>query len=218
VSDALAAAWRAWCRAAGPWRRWSLCLPLVGPDAAALQADPPRSVPRPRLATAARALVAPESVRRTLVVLDLPPAAGVLAAVGLARTHGARPLLFLGRWPYAAAVLPAQPLIALLVREADRLPQAGLRDDAVVMVLDGERRRPMLPRSPRDVRADNRFEINGEDLPDVAALGAAGITTVLDVRPAGTPLAHPLARLAYPTYVAAGLEVRVRRLPAQARP
>jgi hypothetical protein len=134
----------------------------------------------------------------TLVVLDTAPVVGVAVAAELCAQKRARPVIVLGRWPYAEAVLPARPLVDVLLSEAVRLRTVGARD--VVLVLDGERSRPVTERSPGDRRTDNRYAFDPNDLPDPATLRALRIERVLAIdcgvdvvtryRQAGLPVIH----------------------------
>lgn len=205
-------AWDGWLAAAGPWQRWSLCLPLVAPGLAEL--DGPLELDSPRrddgdtedqadslLHRLADALHAQPPM---LVVLDLPPDCGVQLAAALARRGLARPLLQIGRWPMAQAVLPAELLVRVLLQEGRSLPRGD--GPHACLVLDGERFMP-ADRPPGDPRADNRYETSGEELPDPPALEAAGIRHILDVRPPTTQLPTGVA-WAYARYEAVGITIR----------
>jgi len=204
------AAWDAWRLAAGPWARWSQCLPLLGPGLDELGCPPWQSPPPAR---GAERLVA--SLKRrlsraqtgTMALLDLPPTTGVRVASALAAAGVAHPLLQLGRWPYADAVLPARPLVDLLVVEAGRL--GPLRARHVVVVVDGERARPRTRQGRASPLADNRFPLDPDDLPHATDLQAGRVTMVLDVRRGlrASPGPPPDAYAAYAGYVAAGLTV-----------
>lgn len=146
----------------------------------------------------------------SLVVLDTAPALGVRAAAALARLGACHPLLLLPRWPYANAVLPAAPLLAALVDEARALPRQLVAPSAL-LVLDGERQVPLPGRPPDDPRADNRFDLWPEDLPDAPALLGLGVSRVVDLRAPGEPVPARLAS-AYAAYERAGLAVTSRSL------
>jgi hypothetical protein len=49
----------------------------------------------------------------------------------------------------------------------------------VVFVLDAERSQPIVRRSQRDPRADNRYRLSVADLPDLASLRKRGIRQVV---------------------------------------
>jgi hypothetical protein len=145
----------------------------------------------------------------TLLVLDLPPARGVVLASRLARMGAARPVLLLGRWPHARAILPARPLLGVLLAEARRLPPA-VEAASVALVLDGERSTPLAGRGPTDPRTDNRYVYSVDDLPDPAGVLAEGIRRVLDVRLPGEAILGSLER-AYSDYRAARILVEPYR-------
>ena len=226
-----------WQAAAGPWARWTICLPLLGPGLDELDArgtdalgrgvqgsaaNPVKrrgraSPPTLQWSVRAQPLRArqwrvrlkegpPSDVRaRTVVILDFPPEVGVPIAAELARAGHARPLLVIGRWPYAEAVLPARPLVDLTIAET-----RGLRDlDAphLVIVLDGDRAKDLPRRPASDARVDNRYEVVREDFPDASTLLAAGFHQVRDVRPPGTSVPPLMANGVYATWAAAGLLV-----------
>lgn len=142
---------------------------------------------------------------RTLVVLDVAPVVGVLAAAAQYRLGRARPALCLGRWPYAEAVLPARPLVDVLLVAAPQHPTTIPEPPHVVLVLDGQRGQPVA-RHRGDPRADNRFELASEDLPDTAMLASEGISQVLDARAEGEHVPEAL-RAAYAAYASAGQAV-----------
>lgn len=146
----------------------------------------------------------------TLLVLDTTPDLGVRAAAALARLGKCHPVLLLPRWPYTSAVLPAEPLLAALVSEAHTLPRRLVAASAL-LVLDGERQLPLPGRPPDDPRADNRFDVWPEDLPDVPALVGLGVSRVVDLRASGAPVPARLAP-AYAAYERAGLAVAPRPL------
>ncbi len=143
----------------------------------------------------------------TMVLLDLPPTTGVRVASVLAAAGSAHPLLLLGRWPYADAVLPARPLVDLLLVEAGRL--GPLRAPHIVVVVDGERARPRARQDRASRLADNRFPLDPDDLPHATDLQARRVGVVLDVRRGlrASPGPPPDAYAAYAGYVAAGLTV-----------
>ena len=171
------AAWRRWQAAAGPWQGWSICPALLSPELAAL---PTTRVGRPSrahaLASALRELLEPGGV---LCLLELDPLLGVAIAALLA--DAAHPVLLLPRWPYAEALLPCVPLIATLLAEAQALPAATPLPN-VVFVIDPDRTRPVPHRMARDRRADNRYSLSLQDLPDFKTLRSRGIRRIHHIR------------------------------------
>jgi hypothetical protein len=139
-----------------------------------------------------------------LVLLDLAPGLGAAAGARVYAGGRAHPVLMLGRWPVSSAVLPAQPLLDMLIGCAPRARPGRL--PSAVVVLDGERGQPVLGRSPHDPRTDNRYALDLDDLPDASTLRALGVRRVHVVR-ASRASSRPDARDALPRYAAAGLEV-----------
>jgi hypothetical protein len=206
-----AAAADRWSAAAGPWRRWSLVVPLLGVgvdeltrqvgDELAQRVDAVPSDAQRELMLAQVDAVLQEP---SLVLLDVPPVLGANAAARLYRRGQAHPVLLLGRWPVARAILPAQPLVDALMVWAPRTRQGRL--PSAVVVLDGERGHVLRSRSPNDPRTDNRHELDLDDLPDAITLHAFGVRRVHAVV-AGRPSIGPRARNALPRYAAAGFDV-----------
>ncbi len=148
-----------------------------------------------------------------LCVLDTPPVAGVRVAAALAREGRAAPVLVLGRWPCGEAVLPARELVGALLAATARLGAPTLAQHAV-LVLDGERRRPLAGRPRGDRRADNRYDLAPEELPDAASLLHHGIQRVVVWSPDGQPPRDVAP--AYAAYLAAAIPVIHRVMPGRA--
>jgi hypothetical protein len=110
--------------------------------------------------------------------MDLDPARGVALAAEASRQRLAHVVLVLPRWPHDDAVLPCDALVATLQSASNRLA-TDVRSDNVVFVLDGDRQNPISPRPKHDSRVDNRYDLAPADLPNLAALRAAGIRRVL---------------------------------------
>jgi hypothetical protein len=184
-------AWDAWEAAAGPWRRWSVCLPLLGPGLDELP-NPERLGRRRHADRRTTKLLASLSsqlspavepgaelaVEPTLLILDLQPELGLRLAAAMNRQGLARPLLLLGRWPYAEAVLPAWPVVDTAMAESRGL-RADVSAQHVVAVLDGQRTLACPDRPADDPRADNRYQLAPQDLPDTEARLARGIRQVI---------------------------------------
>ncbi len=202
------AAWDAWLDAAGPWRRWAQCVTLLAPGLDEL-AEPEkigrRRAADPDASWLAGALAA-TATPGTVFVLDLPAALGVRTAAALARAGVAHPAPYLLRWPYARAVLPARPLASALIAEARILPRC-LAAPCAAVVLEGERQRALPGRPAADPRADNRYEVMSDELPDLAMLTAHGIGRVVDVRLAESTMPGSLRDGAYRACTAAGIVV-----------
>ena len=167
-------AWRRWQAAAGPWQGWSICPTLLSPEVETL----PRLRPQHDARAAQLAAAMHPSLAQaggTLCVLDLQPTLGVQIAARLAEL--AHPVLVLPRWPYAEAILLTDELLAILIAEASALPSSS-RLPNVVLVLDGERSRPVHQRPANDQRADNRFPPASFELPDLATLRARDIRRI----------------------------------------
>ena len=172
-------AWQRWQAAAGTWRAWATCPLLAAPDSGVSSTSAPRA---PRAAGITRALhtqlaASPPSA----VVLDLPACLGVQIAAGLSRRSMAHVVLVLPRWPYAHAILPAQPLLASLVTQARGLAARTAELRHVVFVLDLERQQS-IERPAHDTRADNRYPLGVADLPNYRALQQRGIQRVVLVK------------------------------------
>jgi hypothetical protein len=122
------------------------------------------------------------SLRRTdgtLLVLDLPPVFGIHVGTRLACLGLAHPVPVLPRWPYSEAVLPAAEVRYALLTEAKRLPRSANRLPHAVFILDAERNRPLPKRRLDDHRADNRYSLSANDLPDLATLQSRGIRRIV---------------------------------------
>jgi hypothetical protein len=223
LSRRAAAAADRWLAAAGPWRRWSLVVPLVG-IGADLLARQVGEGPAKRVGEQVRQRREDEVAQRVgatlsdaqrawvlakvhaavhepcLVLLDLAPVLGAAVAATLHHDGQAHPVPLLGRWPVAPAVLPAQPLVDALIAYAPRPRQSRL--PSAIVVLDGERGQVLRGRSPNDPRTDNRYELDLDDLPDTNTLHALGVRRVHAVV-TGRRSTGPGARTALPRYAAA---------------
>ncbi len=178
-------------------------LPLLGIGS---NAPTPRSASEPTAAQQASLLAHLQTVLQEpcVVLLDLSPLLTAPVAATLYQQNAAHPVLLLGRWPVAPAILPAQPLVDTLIGCAPRRRQPRLQ--SAIVVLDGERSHPVAGRGPRDPRTDNRYELDPNDLPDPISLRALGVGRVHAVL-APRPSSGPNARTALPRYAAAGLDV-----------
>jgi hypothetical protein len=205
-------AFTAWQTAAGPWARWSVLLPLLGPGLDELPTSSRQHRPAPDaqaealIQRLASELGAAAIDQPCLVVLELKPELGLRVAAGLARRGLARPLPLIARWPYAHAVLPTRRLVDTAIAEAHDLLAAPAASH-VALVLDADRGQPLAGRSTRDPRADNRYALVAEDFPDRAALAAGGIQRVLDLRAPGAIRPALLADRVYPAWAAIGLRI-----------
>ncbi len=151
----------------------------------------------------------------TLAILDTAPERGVYVAASLARAHIAHPVLQLGRWPYRAAILPAAALVDALLLGARDLPDS-LSSRHAVLVLDGERNRPLRGRPARDGRADNRYELAMEELPDATSLRGVGVERVIVWSREGRGSQGIAA--AYAAHTAAAIPVVHRVVPGNGAP
>lgn len=201
-------AWDHWQAAAGPWARWASCSTLTGPgvdELDPLHPRPGRDAGADRLAGSLAARLVRDGCA-TLLVLDLPPAVGVRIAALLATQGLCAPVLRVDRWPYAEAVLTVPPLLGALLSGADGL-SGRVAGPHVAVVLDGERGTPLPVRPRGDRRADNRWSLLGDELPDGASLRDGRLVRVLDVRTPAHPLLPPLSAPVYTAYADAGLAV-----------
>jgi hypothetical protein len=172
------AAWQRWQAAAGPWRGWTQCHPLLAFDGGATASPPPSA---PRASTVAIAHELGDALVREAgiaIVLDLDAVLGVEIAAKLNEHHLAHAVLVLPRWPYEHAILPVDALLATLLATSKRVaPAEGASN--VVFVLDAERRRGVPRRPALDTRADNRYDLLVSDLPNLSALRAHGVSRIL---------------------------------------
>ncbi len=123
-----------------------------------------------------RAILEPGGV---LCLVELEPLLGVAVAALLA--DAAHPVLLLPRWPYDEALLPCGSLIATLLAEARALPPPTSLPN-VVFVIDADRGQLVPHRSAGDRRADNRYSLSLQDLPDLKTLRSRGIRRIHHVR------------------------------------
>ncbi|HLI25676.1 MAG TPA: hypothetical protein VKZ60_01310 [Chloroflexota bacterium] len=191
-----AALYRAWYAAAGPWAGYWRAVPLIGLARGAAR-------PVPRAAAPARATapaLAAEIVARggtdgwlgrsqVLVVLDLPAAEGVLVACALAAWN-VRPVLVFPQWPAPRATVACAALLAVLAAPPPPLPAVASAQYAFVLARE---RAAALPAAVLATRLDTRYALGTADLPDAAALGAAGVTALSIVRRAALPWPDDLA-------------------------
>ena len=182
MRDVRWAAWERWQAAAGPWRGWSVCLPLMAPRAARQPSGLGTTRHVGGEATHLTDELAPTlSTGGTAVLVDLEPTLGVWLAAELNWRGLAHAVLVLPRWPHGEAVLPTGELTEALIATARRL---GRSDHApnVVFVLDADRNQTIArPRRASDERADNRYQLSASDLPNLSALRRAGITRLVKV-------------------------------------
>jgi hypothetical protein len=184
------AAYRRWQAAAGPWQGWTICPALLSPE---LEEITPRPIARDALTRVqaisdrlAAGLRRPERADIdipagwTMLQIELDPSLGVLVAARLHQLGLAHPLLILPRWPYATAVLPTDTLLGALLRGAEQVG-APPDDHHLCLVLDADRERQVVDRPADDPRADNRYRLSLNDLPDLSALRRRGITRLVKV-------------------------------------
>jgi hypothetical protein len=207
------AAYRRWYAAAGPWAGFFRAVPLVALARGAVA--PPATLaesPDGLIAIISEVGTREEWLGRpdVLLVLDLPGATSVATAAGLA-PWGVRPVVVILLWPEPEALLPAQDLLATLLRHAPRplASSARLSEPAqYAIVLGRERSRPA---SPADLALcfDNRYELGAIDLPSAARLRAGGVDAVVACREVATPPAADLDQYLVDLAVAG---VPIRRL------
>jgi hypothetical protein len=128
-----------------------------------------------------------------LLVLDLPGAAGVAAAARLGR-WGIRPVLLNLLWPEPGALLPADAVLAALLRHAPRCRRttAPQGDRAQYAFALGRERATAASAADLAAHFDNRYSLGTIDLPSAARLRDGGVGAVVACRLTDTPPADDL--------------------------
>jgi hypothetical protein len=153
-----------------------MCPALVAPEVADITAH---LAARPAAAHIADSLASTLRRAGTAMVIDLEPVLGVHVAARLNELRLANAVLLLPRWPYQQAILPVDGLLHGLVSLSTKLVNEDLPN--VAFVLDAERSQPVPHRARDDRRADNRYRLTVADLPNLAALRARGIRTIVKI-------------------------------------
>jgi len=115
----------------------------------------------------------------TLCVLDLPGRATVEAAAWLVTSADAQPVCTFDHWPHPRGVLPAELILAELLRWATTLAMARGRmasDAPPVWICDATR---LGTRKGNPGEFDNRYYLDDSILPTPQVLARAGITRVV---------------------------------------
>jgi hypothetical protein len=186
----------AWAPAGGVWSDWVKPAPFAHLPR---ELPPDPDVPPPDLSWV------PAPGERVALVIDLPGAASVHLGLALAGA-GYRPVPLINACPPPVepgqpappadvSVVPVEPILAALVRGAERLrtspPPA---DGPPAFLVDADRRTARRDLSPGAF--DNRSVVFATDFPSAAGLARQGIRAVLLVRdrpgPFGDDLAHAL--------------------------
>ncbi len=112
-------------------------------------------------------------------IVDLRGAASVAFGATLSQRafEPIAPILTFNNWPAEHELVPAEETLASLVTMAPKLPQDGSTTSRPVFLLDAWRLAYRDQETADDV-TDNRYMIQGSDLPDVQTLRAQGITRV----------------------------------------
>jgi hypothetical protein len=190
-------AYRRWYAAAGPWAGFFRAVPLVALARGVIPSPATAPAPPDRLITALAQAGAQEGWlgrADVLLVLDLPGAASVGVAAGLARWN-VRPVLLIFLWPEPGALLAADLLLAALLLCAPRgwAPAARMNGPTQYAFVLGHERASPASAADLAARFDNRYELGAVDLPSAARLRAGGIGAVVACRLAATPPAADLA-------------------------
>lgn len=126
-------------------------------------------------------IFASEDAASSLVILDLPGAAAIAAAAGMARDF--EPVFWLDNWPHPRGVVPSHQTLAGLLTYAAELEtaretraEAGTASPRVI-VLDSNR---LAAYSDEPDLFDNRYMA---DLPTAEQLQSLGVSRVMYVRP-----------------------------------
>lgn len=175
------AAWQ--LPAEDPWARYSkwTLLASLGEDAAPGQLPDVRSLQIVRRAEQAGALIAAAGLPPdTLWIVDLRGAAS--AAFGNAVSHNANHpvslVLTFNNWPAEREIVPAEETLSALVTLRPRLPEAGISGTRPVFLLDAWRL-AFRDSDPDEEAVDNRYYLNGSDLPDPDTLARHGIRQIV---------------------------------------
>ena len=168
-----------------PWARynkWTL-LASLGEDAVPGQLPDVRALQIVKRAEQAGRLVGSAGLGAdTLWLVDLRGAASV--AFGNAVSHAAvQPVslvLTFNNWPAQRELIPAEETLSALVTLRPRVPEAGVSGSRPMFLLDAWRL-AFADSEPDEDLVDNRYSLNGSDLPDVDTLHLHGIRQVLYV-------------------------------------
>ncbi len=115
----------------------------------------------------------------TLCVLDLPGRAAVEAAAWLVADGEAQPVCTFDHWPHPKALLPADVIVAELLRWASSLAEVRGRltaDAPPIWICDAMR---LGTRKGRPGEFDNRYYLDDSILPTPRVLAGAGIGRVV---------------------------------------
>ncbi len=202
----------------GPWGPYH-CVPLFAAlDRLDRTAVGPTPVPGSRVHLASGPAPLPEHARPgaprppwiepgSWVILDLPGPRSVEAAAWLVGAARCQPVCTFDHWPHRMGVLPAERVLAELLRWATTLEElrGELRPEAPPLwVCDRER---LGERPGRPNEFDNRYFLDDSVLPGPGVLAGNGVQRVVYVVPG--PSDVPLAdlELYFSELLAAGLEV-----------
>lgn len=168
-----------------PWARynkWTL-LASLGEQAVLGQLPDVRALHIVRRAEQAGQLLGSAGLAPdTLWIVDLRGAASVAFgnAVSHAASHPVSLVLTFNNWPAPRELIPAEETLAALVTLRPRLPEAGISGSRPVFLLDAWRL-AFRDSEPDEEVVDNRYYLNGSDLPDADTLHRHGIRQVVYV-------------------------------------
>ena len=214
------AIFEAWAPQDGPWTPWAKPILFAYVDAVAIEAFDAKKPEWVR-----RELVAPSSAAATYrsavgdaptaVVVDLPGADGVSAALGLAEL-GFRPVPLYNALPAPASVVPMVQVVSALVAGAEPLAKRPPAIQAPpAFLLDARRAGP--GRTPEHGQFDNRAMAFVTDFPSAATLRKAGIARVVVVQSGSDTPASDLA-VTLARWQAGGIPIRLLRADHPAAP
>jgi hypothetical protein len=201
----------AWAPAGGPWSDWAK--PVLFAHWPRPLPDVPADVPAFDLSWV------PRPDEPAALVIDLPGAESVRLGLAVAGAGaGYRPVPLFNAVPPPAvesptpgpAVVPVEPILAALIRGADRLRESAPPADAPpAFLLDADRQTPTRDLAPGAF--DNRSVVFVTDFPSAVRLAAHGVRRAVLVRNRSGPIGDDLAD-ALRTWQTDGLQLDVKWL------
>jgi hypothetical protein len=208
----------AWAPSGGRWTPWAKAIVFAHVDGVVgeLPSAPSWAVPELFSVDARGADYRTSAgARRAAIVLDLPGAEGVSAAVALARC-GWRPVPLYAALPSADAVVPMYEIVRALLAGAEELRRMTVPADAPpAFVLDA--RRAGHSSMARPGSFDNRSGVFTTDVPSASRLREAGMTEVVLVQEGIDAPRSDLARV-LAGWQKAGIALRLLRADRVATP
>jgi hypothetical protein len=182
-------AFAVWAPEESIWSPWAKPVLFAADGEVAAAVAPP--------ATAVDVSWSPAATRRTALVIELPGAVAVAAALALAE-RGYRPVPLFNSSFGPQAVVPVGPLRALRAALLDgcaRLASARLPPEAPPAFLLDSDRKGVEPPAPE--KFDNRWVVFAQDFPSASFFRRQGVESVLLVTPRGAVVALDLEHVLY---------------------